>query len=216
MANGAIYGTGCPHWMHRKVQNRCVAVLHCHKEVFWQAMARLILRGWCIFESFLSPWMVHIRIISSPNLLLNGSAEVQLMVAVRGNRRLFVHRVLASMGVISTMRVHLHTLDDPMMLRLRWDDESYGFALFVYQWPLSISAHRIIGDYLWLQNGRVLGACIERKTVRDLVGRSSRGDHLRHIVLPSFGTILLNLPSFGTIVFNYRPSKLDCLCRRAR
>ena len=69
-----------------------------------------------------SSWMVHIRIISSPNLLLNGSAEVQLMVAVRGNRRLFVHRVLASMGVISTMRVHLHTLDDPMMLRLRWDD----------------------------------------------------------------------------------------------
>ena len=110
MANGAIYGTGCPHWMHRKVQNRCVAVLHCHKEVFWQAMARLILRGWCIFELFLSPWMVHIRIISSPNLLLNGSAEVQLMVA--------------------------STEDEGDC-----NDESYGFALFGYQWPLSISAH---------------------------------------------------------------------------
>ena len=27
----------------------------------------------------------------------------------------------------------------------------------------------------------MVGACIERKTVRDLVGRSSRGDHLRQL-----------------------------------
>ncbi|CAE6950235.1 unnamed protein product [Symbiodinium natans] len=38
-----------------------------------------------------------------------------------------------------------------------------------------------LGDYLWLKGDTALGACVERKTVRDLVGRSARGDHLRQI-----------------------------------
>jgi hypothetical protein len=38
-----------------------------------------------------------------------------------------------------------------------------------------------LGDYLWLRQNRVLGACIERKTVNDLVGRSAKGDHLRQL-----------------------------------
>ncbi len=33
------------------------------------------------------------------------------------------------------------------------------------------------GDYVWLQAIECLGACIERKTVHDLVGRSAKADH---------------------------------------
>ncbi|CAE8625305.1 unnamed protein product [Polarella glacialis] len=40
-----------------------------------------------------------------------------------------------------------------------------------------------VGDYVWVSGPerRLLGACIERKTVSDLVGRSARGDHLRQL-----------------------------------
>jgi len=44
-----------------------------------------------------------------------------------------------------------------------------------------------IGDYLWLrgsseqQGERLALACVERKTIRDLVGRSAKGDHLRQL-----------------------------------
>lgn len=38
-----------------------------------------------------------------------------------------------------------------------------------------------LGDYMWLQDRHVVGACIERKTVNDLVGRSAKADHLRQL-----------------------------------
>ena len=38
-----------------------------------------------------------------------------------------------------------------------------------------------LGDYLRLQGDSVVGACIERKTVNDLVGRYAKGDHLRQL-----------------------------------
>ena len=37
------------------------------------------------------------------------------------------------------------------------------------------------GDYLWTRSAEALGVCIERKTMRDLIGRSAKGDHLRQL-----------------------------------
>ena len=44
------------------------------------------------------------------------------VTVVNGNRRLFVHRVLASMGIIPTVRVFLRRLSAPFIQRERWDD----------------------------------------------------------------------------------------------
>ena len=38
------------------------------------------------------------------------------------------------------------------------------------------------GDYMWTRGTEVLGVCIERKTMRDLIGRSAKGDHVRRRV----------------------------------
>lgn len=38
-----------------------------------------------------------------------------------------------------------------------------------------------MGDYLWTRSAEALGVCIERKTMRDLIGRSAKGDHLRQL-----------------------------------
>ena len=34
---------------------------------------------------------------------------------------------------------------------------------------------------MWTRSGEAVGACIERKTMRDLIGRSAKGDHLRQL-----------------------------------
>lgn len=36
-----------------------------------------------------------------------------------------------------------------------------------------------MGDYMWTCSGQAVGLCIERKTMRDLVGRSAKADHIR-------------------------------------
>ena len=43
------------------------------------------------------------------------------MYALRGNRRLFVWRVMAYFGVCSTIVVNLLQRDDPMLERVRFD-----------------------------------------------------------------------------------------------
>ena len=43
------------------------------------------------------------------------------MYALRGNRRLFVRRVMAYFGVCSTIVVNLLQRDDPMLERVRFD-----------------------------------------------------------------------------------------------
>ena len=44
------------------------------------------------------------------------------VVAIGGNRILFVHRVCAAHGVVQTVRVKLHPLEAQEMQKLRWDE----------------------------------------------------------------------------------------------
>eukprot|EP00928_Gymnodinium_smaydae_P015270 TRINITY_DN15613_c0_g3_i2.p1 TRINITY_DN15613_c0_g3~~TRINITY_DN15613_c0_g3_i2.p1 ORF type:complete len:997 (-),score=119.88 TRINITY_DN15613_c0_g3_i2:166-3156(-) len=43
------------------------------------------------------------------------------LVAIRGNRRLFLFRVLAAVGAASTVRILIHSLDSPIVQSMRWD-----------------------------------------------------------------------------------------------
>ena len=47
------------------------------------------------------------------------------IISIQGNRRLFVHRVLSTLGVLATIRIKIHSWNDWEMQRLRWD-ESLG------------------------------------------------------------------------------------------
>jgi hypothetical protein len=44
------------------------------------------------------------------------------IISIQGNRRLFVHRVLSTLGVLATIRIKIHSWNDWEMQRLRWDE----------------------------------------------------------------------------------------------
>ena len=61
----------------------------------------------------------------------------RIFVAMRGNQMLLVHRVLANMGVVQSIRVLLLPLSDPDIQKLRWDTQTGRLAT---QWERSLSS----------------------------------------------------------------------------
>ena len=58
-------------------------------------------------------------------------------IAIRGNRRLFLHRVLATLGVVSSVRVQLFRKDDASMKQERWEER---LSCFAPKWQRSMSS----------------------------------------------------------------------------
>jgi len=82
-----------------------------------------------------------------------------------------------------------------------------------------------MGDYMWTRGTEVLGVCIERKTMRDLIGRSAKGDHVRQLRRLSFSPLCGALLLEGDVATaqqqvaygaDFLPSgPLDCALRDA-
>ena len=107
-------------------------------------------RRWTSLDAARNPRVCESDQGANPRTHYRSTEQCGKFVAVRRNRRLFMHRVRATLGVMRSVRVQLFARSDPSMQQERWDErwllyhKVVAITLVIYIY-IGIHLYRFLG-----------------------------------------------------------------------